>query len=346
MFLFLLVIQIAFIPINTVNAQEKVSFVGVSNYDAQRGQQVTLMGTLTAYEICEISLKLWLHDFSKTWPYVFKTPTSAIIGQASSVNISLTVPENAEEGTYVQLLQGFVDEEYDFSWSINVNVGHSGLLPSACGHEDHWYENRWIAYENVPRDVYGPNQVGITITYGLACMFEQNIELDYDWEGIGGNMGRFHGWTQIGEVTMHSAWCRMNKDWMTEDYIFHISVNYLNGSSLDTLDIPITVHCVGEGDPTAEEDIQTRARMIGDMNFDDVINMTDILYVAMRFGTKGSDPLWDPNADINNDNRTDMKDIGYVARHFLARAIKLYPNQRHASRVLIANIKPELSTAS
>lgn len=315
--LLLLVIPMVSVPITTVNAQDKVNFTGVSDYDVQRGQQVTLMGSLTAYEICNISLKLWLHDFSKTWAYVFKTPTAVTIGQANSVNITLAVPENAEEGTYVQLLQGFVDGEYYFSWSINVNVGHSGLLPSACVQEDHWYENRWIAYENVPRDVYGPNQVGITITYGLACMFEQNREVNYDWEGTEGQMGEFHVWTQD-QVTMHYAPCRMlARAWAAGDYIFHISVNYLNYTRLDTLDIPVTVHCAGEGNATAVKVIETRAGMIGDMNFDGVINMEDIFYVRTRFGMIDSDPLWDPNADINNDSRTDMKDIGYVARHFL-----------------------------
>jgi hypothetical protein len=313
----LLLLPMVFVPITTVNAQEKVNFAGVSDHYAERGQQVTLMGSLTAYEMCDISLKLWLNDFSKTWAYVFKTPTTITIGQASSVNITLTIPEDAEEGTYVQLLQGFVDGEYDFSWSINVNVGHPGLLPSACVQEDHWYENRWIAYENVPRDVYGPNQVGMIISYGLACMFEQNIEVNYDWEGIGGQMGEFHVWTQIGQVTMHSAPCRMSKDCAAGDYIFHISVNYHNYTRLDTLDIPVTVHCVGEGNPTAEKTIETHARMIGDTNFDGVIDMEDISYVATRFGIIGSDPLSDPNVDINNDGKIDMRDIGYVARHFL-----------------------------
>lgn len=57
--------------------------------------------------------------------------------------------------------------------------------------------------------------------------------------------------------------------------------------------------------------------MIGDINFDDTIDMKEFSYVAIRFGTMCLDPLWDPNADVNNDNRIGMKDMGYVARQFL-----------------------------
>ena len=47
-----------------------------------------------------------------------------------------------------------------------------------------------------------------------------------------------------------------------------------------------------------------------------VIDMRDIAYVARRFGTNPSSPLWDPNADITDDEKVDMKDIAIVARNF------------------------------
>jgi hypothetical protein len=47
-----------------------------------------------------------------------------------------------------------------------------------------------------------------------------------------------------------------------------------------------------------------------------VVDMKDIAYVAKRFGTSQSNPLWDPNADINGDGKVDMKDIALVAKYF------------------------------
>lgn len=53
-----------------------------------------------------------------------------------------------------------------------------------------------------------------------------------------------------------------------------------------------------------------------DINNDGRVDMKDIGYVARRFGIIAADPLWDPAADINHDGKIDMKDIGYVARWF------------------------------
>jgi hypothetical protein len=47
-----------------------------------------------------------------------------------------------------------------------------------------------------------------------------------------------------------------------------------------------------------------------------VIDMKDVAYVAKRFGTDPSKPLWNPNADINNDGTVEMRDIAIVAKNF------------------------------
>ena len=52
------------------------------------------------------------------------------------------------------------------------------------------------------------------------------------------------------------------------------------------------------------------------------VDMRDIGYIARRFGTNSSSPLWDPAADITGptpgvpDGKIDMRDIGLVARNF------------------------------
>jgi hypothetical protein len=46
------------------------------------------------------------------------------------------------------------------------------------------------------------------------------------------------------------------------------------------------------------------------------VDMKDIAYVAKRFGTDPSKPLWDPNADINGDGKVDMRDVAIVAKYF------------------------------
>ena len=63
--------------------------------------------------------------------------------------------------------------------------------------------------------------------------------------------------------------------------------------------------------------ITVRVTMPGDlMQPFGVIDMKDIAYVAKRFGTTPSAPLWDPNADIDGSGKVDMKDIATVAKNF------------------------------
>jgi parallel beta-helix repeat protein len=50
---------------------------------------------------------------------------------------------------------------------------------------------------------------------------------------------------------------------------------------------------------------------------DGLVDMTDIGFVASHFLGEPSKPLWNPNADINNDYIIDMADIGIAASHFL-----------------------------
>jgi hypothetical protein len=52
------------------------------------------------------------------------------------------------------------------------------------------------------------------------------------------------------------------------------------------------------------------------------VDMADIGYIARRFNTNATSPLWDPAADITGptylvpDGKVDMRDIGLVARNF------------------------------
>jgi hypothetical protein len=46
------------------------------------------------------------------------------------------------------------------------------------------------------------------------------------------------------------------------------------------------------------------------------VDMRDIAFIARAFGAKPGYPLWDPNADLNDDDKIDMKDIAVAAKNF------------------------------
>jgi hypothetical protein len=49
---------------------------------------------------------------------------------------------------------------------------------------------------------------------------------------------------------------------------------------------------------------------------DGKVDIRDVHYVAIYYGTTPSSPNWNPNADINNDGKVDIKDVHIVAEHY------------------------------
>ena len=54
----------------------------------------------------------------------------------------------------------------------------------------------------------------------------------------------------------------------------------------------------------------------GDVNDDAIVDIVDIVIVAIAFGSRSEDPDWNPVADLNYDNLIDIVDIILVAIHF------------------------------
>jgi hypothetical protein len=56
--------------------------------------------------------------------------------------------------------------------------------------------------------------------------------------------------------------------------------------------------------------------LLGDVNFDGKVDMSDIGLILRAYGTKKGDPKWNPIYDLNSDEKVDMSDIGIILRNF------------------------------
>jgi len=56
--------------------------------------------------------------------------------------------------------------------------------------------------------------------------------------------------------------------------------------------------------------------IIGDVNGDKIVDVFDLIKVAIAFGSKPGDASWNPNADLKEDNLIDVFDLIKVAIHF------------------------------
>ena len=58
------------------------------------------------------------------------------------------------------------------------------------------------------------------------------------------------------------------------------------------------------------------ARLLGDLNYDGKVDITDIAMASQAFGSYPGHPRWNPLADVNNDSRVDIYDIARVCADF------------------------------
>jgi len=56
--------------------------------------------------------------------------------------------------------------------------------------------------------------------------------------------------------------------------------------------------------------------LLGDLNGDGVVNMSDVIDIAKRFGTVKGDPLYSEKYDINKDDAINMSDVIIIAKNF------------------------------
>ncbi|MEM2567030.1 MAG: S8 family serine peptidase [Candidatus Bathyarchaeia archaeon] len=57
-----------------------------------------------------------------------------------------------------------------------------------------------------------------------------------------------------------------------------------------------------------------KIKMLGDLNGDDKIDMSDVGSLTRAFGTKKDNLRWNGEADLNNDGKIDMTDVGIILR--------------------------------
>ena len=58
-----------------------------------------------------------------------------------------------------------------------------------------------------------------------------------------------------------------------------------------------------------------KVKLLGDVNGDKLVDIFDIVRVAIAFGAQSLDPRWDLQADVNPDSIIDIFDIVTVALH-------------------------------
>jgi len=70
------------------------------------------------------------------------------------------------------------------------------------------------------------------------------------------------------------------------------------------------------GNMGSSETVYFTVTIFGDINGDGIIDIMDLLIIALAYGSQPGDPHWDPDADINNDEIVDIMDAVIIGVNF------------------------------
>jgi len=151
--------------------------------------------------------------------------------------------------------------------------------------------------------VYVGQVVNITATVQNQGIFTETftVTCKYELEGIE---------HIIGVMTINNLAPQANTSiiftWTTTDITVHTikaEIPPLTGET-DTADNTMT-------SPTT-----VKVKILGDINGDGKVDMTDVYEIAKAFGSYPEHPRWNPDADLNKDGKIDMRDIYRVVTNF------------------------------
>jgi len=62
--------------------------------------------------------------------------------------------------------------------------------------------------------------------------------------------------------------------------------------------------------------ITVKEKILGDVNGDGKVDLSDLVAVGLAYGSQPGDPNWNPDADLNNDGTVGLQDLVTVALHY------------------------------
>jgi len=285
------------------------------------GEKVHINGTLTSNgsPINDAIVAIEVRDRAGL-PFTFRTRPTGIITTADwSVNYTELFPCDSTGNPKYSFKTGtnlwirFTVKNYD-------DVSHSILTAISVYDVDDVPFGAWYPYsssidpgKNVTV-VFMADRIPSSAKLGDATIYA-NIYSDFPKnEGVPYCLEKSATFTITSTLTSSTA------SFMGETYITFAEATYNLTFKLPSIEIRIgnyTVYVSSQYQSEKTTNTTTfQAILVGDVDGNLIVDMTDIGLVAMAYGSSEGDPPYEPRLDINSDGIVDMTDLGMVAQNY------------------------------
>jgi parallel beta-helix repeat protein len=103
----------------------------------------------------------------------------------------------------------------------------------------------------------------------------------------------------------------------TQNLIFSWNTTGLRGNYTISAEASVVTDELNiDNNSLSDGTIKVRIALIGDINLDRTVNNNDLILLVQAYGSTPSDPNWNPNADLDNDNVVGIFDLKILGENF------------------------------
>jgi len=156
--------------------------------------------------------------------------------------------------------------------------------------------------------------------YEIRLLYNPNLTEPVNW-----NIEPIPGWDSTRNYTFQGWGALIVACWLASGSPYSGNATLVTfefkGLAKGNTTIDISKSTIETGEPlqaTPYNPINCEVRVIlaGDYDENGKVDMKDIGYICLAYGSYPGHPKWNPNADINDDGKVDMKDIGIACMHY------------------------------
>jgi hypothetical protein len=319
-------------PVALVTVHFRVRYAGVSVLDLHDTSLTNSTGGQIPHEVTDGFVQTLIHDVAITdvtpassWAYA-GWPVEVVVKAKNLGNASEAFTVTAYANTTAigaigvlglipggETLLNFTWNTTGFAGGVYIMSANASIVPFELNTGNNRFVDGQVTIMTVKHDV-AITEVTPEVSWAYQGWI---VKINVTASNLGGysesfNVTTFYDSTPIGKVQIPSLAAntsvKLTFNWNTTTVAFCHNYTIHAEATLVPFEYNVTNNSLIGG--------YVKVRIVGDINGDGKVDVTDIAMVSAAFGSYPGHPRWNPACDINRDNRIDVQDLAKVSKNF------------------------------